>query len=78
MVTGFSDCLPDRYGPKVEYSGFVWESSISCVLSSTVEVRWVCLETGFTFAEVLYVPGGEGLFRREVKIAFIIARKEIM
>jgi len=35
-------------------------------MSSTAEVRWVCLETGFTFAEVLYASGGEGLFRRGV------------
>ena len=33
-------------------------------MSSTAEVRWVCLETGFTLAEVLYASGGEGLFRR--------------
>ena len=35
-------------------------------MSSTAEVRWVCLETSFTFAEVLYASGGEGLFRRGV------------
>jgi len=35
-------------------------------MSSTAEVRWVCLETVFTFLEVLYVLGGEGLFRRGV------------
>jgi len=35
-------------------------------MSSTAEVRWVCLETGFTFAEVLYASSGEGLFRRGV------------
>ena len=33
-------------------------------MSSTAEFRWVCLETGFSFAEVLYASGGEGLFRR--------------
>ena len=32
-------------------------------MSSTTEVRWVCLETGFTFAEVLYASGGKVLFR---------------
>ena len=32
-------------------------------MSSTSEVRWVCLETGFTFAEMLYASGEEGLFR---------------
>ena len=35
-------------------------------MSSTAEVRWVCLETGFTFAKMLYASGGEGLFRRGV------------
>ena len=35
-------------------------------MSSTAEVRWVCLETGFTFAEMLYASSGEGLFRRSV------------
>ena len=35
-------------------------------MSSTAEVRWVCPETGFTFAEVLYASSGEGLFRRVV------------
>ena len=35
-------------------------------MSSTAEVRWVCLEKGLTFAEVLYVSGGEGLFERGV------------
>jgi len=33
-------------------------------MSSTAEVLWVGLETGFTFAKVLYASGGEGLFRR--------------
>jgi len=35
-------------------------------MSSIAEVRWVCLETGFTFAEVLYASGGERLLRRGV------------
>ena len=35
-------------------------------MSSTAEVRWVCLETGFTLAEVLYASGGEGSFRHGV------------
>jgi len=35
-------------------------------MSSTAEVRLVCLETGFTFAEVLNASSGEGLFRRGV------------
>ena len=30
-------------------------------LASTAEVRWVCLETGFAFAEMLYASGGEGV-----------------
>jgi len=33
---------------------------------STAEVRWVCPETGSTFAEVLYASSGEGLFQRGV------------
>jgi len=35
-------------------------------MSSTAEVRWVCRETGFTFAEMLYASGGKGLIRRSV------------
>ena len=35
-------------------------------MSSTAEVRWVCREAGFTFAEVLYASSGEELFRRGV------------
>ena len=35
-------------------------------MSSTAEVRWVFLETSFTFAEVLYASGEEGLFLRGV------------
>ena len=35
-------------------------------MSSTAEVRRVCPETGFPFAEVLYTSSGEGLFRRGV------------
>ena len=36
------------------------------LLRCTAKVRWVCLETGFTFAEVLNALSGEGLFRRGV------------
>jgi len=35
-------------------------------MSSTAEVRRVCLEAGFPLAEVLYTSSGEGLFRRGV------------
>jgi len=35
-------------------------------MSSTAEVRRVCPETGFPFAEVLYTSSGERLFRRGV------------
>jgi len=36
------------------------------LVSCTAEVRWVRLEIGFTFAEMLYASGGKGLFRRGV------------